>query len=108
MFAKTSLKVVCCLAFGVAGAMLWSGAAEGTPEIAQKEGLGCLVCHTAVGRAELNDRGTYYRAERTLEDYRPPQPAPAREPGAEAPPEGGEETPEEPDPAPEPATERPR
>ena len=43
--------------------------AEGTPEIAEREDRSCVTCHTAVGRAELNEAGRYYREYRTLEGY---------------------------------------
>lgn len=112
MNARISLKVVCSLAIGAAMSVVLCGRIEGTPEIAQKEGQGCLVCHTAVGRAELNDRGTYYKAERTLEGYRPPEASKSGEPGGDQPPKSGEEAPPEPDeaprPAPEPTGETPR
>ena len=61
------------LAVGCAGALGFSGAVFGTPEIAQAEQQGCLVCHTAVGKADLNDLGRYYRAERTLDGYESPE-----------------------------------
>lgn len=102
-----SLKVVCFLAIGVASAIVFSETIQGTPEIAQKEGQGCLVCHTALGRADLNDRGLYYKAGRTLEGYRAPEAPPAGEPAGNEPPKGPD-APGETRPAPEPATERPR
>ena len=43
--------------------------AESTPEIAEMEDRSCLTCHTALGRAELNAAGEYYREHRTLEGY---------------------------------------
>jgi hypothetical protein len=74
------------LAVGCAVALVLSEAALGTPEIARAEQQGCLVCHTAVGKADLNDLGRYYRAERTLEGYERPESAPEpdrREPADE-------------------------
>jgi hypothetical protein len=73
------------LAIGGAAALAFSTAVLATPEIAQKEELGCLVCHTAVGRADLTDRGDYYRTERTLEGY--PAPETPSEPESPEPPE---------------------
>lgn len=107
MNVRVSLKVVCFLAIGIGAAIVFSEAIEGTPEIAQKEGLGCLVCHTALGRADLNDRGLYYKKERTLEGYRAPEAPPAGEPAADEPPKGGD-APGEARPVPEPARESPR
>jgi hypothetical protein len=106
---KTSLRVVCFLTIGVAVSIVLARTIEGTPEIAQREGQGCLACHKALGRADLNDRGLYYKAERTLEGYRDPEASPTGEPprGAE-PSKAGERPPDEPRPAPEPATEAPR
>ena len=75
-------QVVLSLAIGCAGAIIFSETVSGTPEIAEKERLGCLVCHTGVGKPDLNDRGRYYRAERTLEGYREPE-----SPSEPAPPE---------------------
>ena len=44
-------------------------AGYGTPEIAESEDRSCVVCHTALGRAELNDAGQYFEEHRTLEGY---------------------------------------
>ncbi len=41
----------------------------GTPEIAEMEDRSCVACHTALGRADLNDAGQYYEEHRTLEGY---------------------------------------
>lgn len=54
--------------------------ARGTPEIAEKEEKSCLVCHTAVGPADLNDQGKYYKDKGTLEGYRAPEPRPSPQP----------------------------
>ena len=69
-------QAVLSLAVGCATAMVLSEAVLATPEISQQEQQGCLVCHTAVGKADLNDLGRYYRVERTLEGYQSPD-APA-------------------------------
>ena len=49
--------------------MLFVPGIYGTPEIAEAEDRSCVTCHTALGRAELNDAGRYYRQNRTLEGY---------------------------------------
>lgn len=77
-------RALLSLAVGSAGAVALSDAVFGTPEIAQAEQQGCLACHSAVGKADLNDRGRYYRAERTLEGYE--EPADTPEPDREEPP----------------------
>ena len=41
----------------------------GTPEIAETEDRSCLTCHTALGRADLNEAGEYYEEQRTLDGY---------------------------------------
>ena len=74
------------LALGGALAMLFSEAVFGTPEIAQREMQGCLVCHSALGKADLNDRGRFYERERTLEGYVEPTPeTPPADPPAPGP-----------------------
>ncbi len=40
-----------------------------TPEISKKEEKQCTVCHTALGKPDLNDAGKYYKANRTLRGY---------------------------------------
>lgn len=65
-------QVLCAFLVGCAVAIAFSEAVFGTPEIAKKENQGCLVCHTAMGKADLNERGQYYKAQRTLEGYKPP------------------------------------
>jgi len=85
MHRTTVRNALLSFAFGLAGAMALSQSVSGTPEIAQKERQGCLVCHTALGKADLSDRGRYYKAERTLEGYRPPEsPTPSPEPAPPA------------------------
>ena len=53
---------------GVAAAVFAAGV-YGMPEIAEVEDRSCVTCHTALGRAELNDAGQYYEQHRTLEGY---------------------------------------
>ena len=79
MIQETTRRILLAVAIGVSAAIAFSVNVSGTPEISQKERQGCLVCHTAMGKADLNDRGRYYRAERTLEGYRPPAPQPPPE-----------------------------
>ena len=43
--------------------------AVGTPEISKKEEKQCVVCHTAMGKADLNDAGKYYKVNRSLKGY---------------------------------------
>jgi hypothetical protein len=50
-------------------AMLFAPFAAGTPEFAKKENKQCLFCHTAVGKADLNDAGRFYKEHKTLEGY---------------------------------------
>ena len=51
------------LVASVAGALgvVLSGVAAATPEIAKKEEKSCLTCHKALGKADLNDAGKYYK-----------------------------------------------
>ena len=73
------------LAVSLVGAALaaLSPGAYSTPEIAQKEERSCVTCHTAVGRAELNDAGRYYKEKQTLEGF--PGRLPPRNPRPPAP-----------------------
>ena len=44
--------------------------AVATPEFAKKETKGCLFCHTAMGKPDLNDAGKYYKQNNySLEGY---------------------------------------
>ncbi len=65
-FLKEFLLAV---AVSVVAVILLSPGVYGTPEIAEREDRSCLVCHTALGRAELNDAGKYYGERRTLDGY---------------------------------------
>ena len=56
----------------IAGALVLSQGAFGTVEMAEKEKTSCVTCHTGVGKADLNDRGDYYKRNGTLEGYSPP------------------------------------
>ncbi len=49
--------------------ILFSPFAVSTPEIAKKEQKQCQVCHTAMGKPDLNDAGKYYKEKRTLDGY---------------------------------------
>ncbi len=59
------------MAASIAGVAVAAFAPDGygTPEIAEMEDRSCVVCHTALGRADLNDAGKYYEENRTLEGY---------------------------------------
>ncbi len=61
------LKKILLLA-SIAGALgiVLSGVADATPEIAKKEEKSCLTCHTALGKADLNTAGKYYKEHRKL------------------------------------------
>ncbi|MBI4473679.1 MAG: hypothetical protein HY646_13510 [Acidobacteria bacterium] len=59
------------LAIPIGIGLLFVPFAVSTPEIAKKENKGCLTCHTAVGKADLNDAGKYYKEKKTLEGYKP-------------------------------------
>lgn len=65
-----------------------------TIEFAEKERRSCVTCHTAFGRAELNEAGEFYKEKGTLDGY----------PG-DLPPREGEEP--APRPRPQPVPERP-
>ena len=71
------LKEFCVAVFivGVAVVLFIPGI-DGTPEIADLEDRSCVTCHTALGRAELNDAGKYYQEHRTLEGYPGELPSP--------------------------------
>ena len=73
---KKLLLVACVLAAGI---VAFGPGADGTPEIAEEEERSCVTCHTALGKAELNEAGEYYEEKRTLEGYPkelPPRPDP--------------------------------
>jgi len=57
------LRFLCIL--GAVG-LFFSPFALSTPEIAKKEKQACLACHTAVGKAELNEAGKYYKEHGVL------------------------------------------
>ena len=50
-------------------ALLLAQFASGTPEYTKKENKQCIYCHTAMGTAELNDAGKYYKTHHTLVGY---------------------------------------
>jgi hypothetical protein len=50
-------------------AILAAPFAMSTPEISKKEDKQCTVCHTALGKPDLNDAGKYYKVNRTLKGY---------------------------------------
>jgi hypothetical protein len=46
--------------------------ARSTPEYGKKEGKACEYCHTAFGKADLNDVGKCYKAhDHSLKDCEP-------------------------------------
>ena len=67
------------MAVSIAGVAVVAFVPDGypTPEIAELEDRSCVVCHTALGRAELNDAGMYYEEYRTLEEDTPENYLPA-------------------------------
>jgi hypothetical protein len=78
MKLKTAVGVSVVLALVLAGSVVFERApspsdavAAGgpTPELAEKERRSCVTCHTAMGRAELNRAGTYYKEHRSFEGY---------------------------------------
>jgi hypothetical protein len=62
-------KILRALAITGAVALLFVPFAVGTPEYTKKENKGCVYCHTAVGKPDLNEAGKYYKTHRTLEGY---------------------------------------
>ncbi len=78
MLKKLLLAAAICLAAVVA----FMPRAAGTPEIAEEEKRSCVTCHTALGKAELNEAGEYYKEKRTLEGYPKELPPPAPAPDA--------------------------
>ncbi len=67
-------KIVRALAIVGGVSLLLSPFAVGTPEYAKKESAQCVVCHTAVGKADLNEAGKYYKDHKTLDGYRDKKP----------------------------------
>lgn len=63
-------KILTAMAIFGGVTLVLSPFAVGTPEYAKKEGAQCAVCHTAVGKADLNDAGKYYKEHKTLEGFR--------------------------------------
>lgn len=59
------------LAVSIAGVAVvaFAPGVYGTPEIAETEDRSCVTCHTALGRADLNEAGEFYEENRTLEGY---------------------------------------
>ena len=63
-----------CVRLGLAAAaaiLAMTALLQGTPEYAKTEAKACEFCHTAVGKADLNDAGKYYKDHRTLQGYSP-------------------------------------
>lgn len=54
-------KLLGLLAILAGTGLLVSPFALGTPEMANKEKVTCVTCHTAVGREELNATGKCYK-----------------------------------------------
>ena len=63
-------KILKFLAIAGGVTILLSPFAVGTPEYAKKEGAQCVMCHTAVGKPDLNDAGKYYKEHKSLEGYK--------------------------------------
>ena len=63
-------KVLRAMAIFGGVALLLSPFAVGTPEMAKKENKQCVVCHTAIGKPDLNEAGKYYKDHGTLDGYR--------------------------------------
>ena len=63
------VKKVLLAASLIGAALAALSPAYSTPEIARKEERSCVTCHTAVGRAELNDAGKYYKEHQTLDGF---------------------------------------
>ena len=54
-------RVIRALAIVAAVTLLVAPLATGTPEYAKKEQKQCTVCHTALGKPDLNDVGKCYK-----------------------------------------------
>jgi len=66
---ETVKRLISALAVFLGAAILAAPFAIGTPEIAKKEEKQCTVCHTSLGKPDLNDAGKYYKINRTLKGY---------------------------------------
>jgi len=62
------------LAITTVVALLFVPGSSGTPEYTKKENKQCVYCHTAIGKADLNDAGKYYKEHHTLDGYREKRP----------------------------------
>lgn len=62
------------LAITTVVALLFVPVSSGTPEYTKKENKQCVYCHTAIGKADLNDAGKYYKEHHTLDGYREKRP----------------------------------
>ena len=56
-----SRKVVRALAILAGVTLLAAPLAVSTPEYSKKEQKHCVFCHTALGKADLNEAGKYYK-----------------------------------------------
>jgi len=84
VYKKTSLSLFLVLLLLVVGAQM----AYTYPQYAQQTGKACSYCHVnPAGGKDLTPAGQYYKTNKTLEGYVPPETAPA------TPPETAPETP---------------
>jgi hypothetical protein len=58
--SKLILKITVASAFIVGGLILSSPSSFGKTEYTKKEGKGCIYCHVAAGKKDLNDLGKCY------------------------------------------------
>lgn len=67
----SSPKCLGFLAFVMVSVLAWSNAGYPKPADAKKTSKSCVYCHTKYGSKELTEAGKYYKANGTLEGYKP-------------------------------------
>ena len=66
-----TLRIFLPASIALAGLLLPMTIAQAKPEFSKKEKKGCVFCHVANGKKELNPTGDYYKEKHTLEGYTP-------------------------------------
>ena len=65
------LKFSASLLFVLVSVLAWSRVSFPKPADAKKTNKSCVYCHTKYGAKELTEAGKYYKANGTLDGYKP-------------------------------------
>lgn len=66
-----TLRILLPASIALAGLLLPMTMVQAKPEFSKKEKKGCVFCHVANGKKELNPAGDYYKEKHTLKGYTP-------------------------------------